>query len=326
MHSIAPATAPRPLPMKVRLLLGSWISLASTLKYYTCLPYPRIPRALRVLRGPYSAYSRGPHSACIRGRPPRPCCEILAHPPSATCRSDAVRPECLDKEHCQMDLRFSHRPARRLTARRLDHRGRRRGSRQDRQRRRRRTPRTGGVRAFKGIPFAAPPVGDLRWKAPQPVKNWTRRSARPTQFGPRCMQRAVFGDMNFRSNGMSEDCLYLNVWTPAKSAQRAAAGAGLLLRRRLRRRRRLRAALRRREHGAQGHRRAHRQLPARRVRLLRPSGADQGIAAARVGQLWAARPGGRAALGAAEHRRVRRRSQEGHDRRRVGRLARRSAR
>ncbi len=74
-----------------------------------------------------------------------------------------------------------------------------------------------GVRAFKGIPFAAPPVGDLRWKPPQPVQNWTGvRQA--TQFGPRCMQRAIFGDMNFRSNGMSEDCLYLNVWTPAKSS------------------------------------------------------------------------------------------------------------
>jgi len=74
-----------------------------------------------------------------------------------------------------------------------------------------------GIREFKGIPFAEPPVGDLRWKPPQPPKNWTGvRSAE--KFGPRCMQRSVFGDMNFRSNGMSEDCLYLNVWTPAKSS------------------------------------------------------------------------------------------------------------
>src|SRR6185369_2813421 len=58
-----------------------------------------------------------------------------------------------------------------------------------------------GVRAFKGIPFGQPPVGDLRWKAPQPVRNWTGvREAK--QFGPRCMQLPVFGDMNFRSNGM----------------------------------------------------------------------------------------------------------------------------
>ena len=78
-------------------------------------------------------------------------------------------------------------------------------------------PQSSGVRMFKGIPFAAPPVGDLRWRAPQPVKDWD--GVRPaTQFGPRCMQQPVFGDMNFRSNGMSEDCLYLNVWTPAASA------------------------------------------------------------------------------------------------------------
>jgi para-nitrobenzyl esterase len=71
-----------------------------------------------------------------------------------------------------------------------------------------------GVRSFKGIPFAAAPVDDLRWKEPQPVKNWTDvRNA--DQFGARCMQRAG-GDYWFRSNGVSEDCLYLNVWTPAK--------------------------------------------------------------------------------------------------------------
>src|SRR5580658_8730580 len=74
-----------------------------------------------------------------------------------------------------------------------------------------------GVRSFKGIPFAQPPVGDLRWREPQPVKNWTgARNA--DQFGPRCMQRTSPGaDYWFRSNGMSEDCLYLNVWTAAKS-------------------------------------------------------------------------------------------------------------
>ncbi|WP_202910523.1 carboxylesterase/lipase family protein [Hymenobacter sediminis] len=75
-----------------------------------------------------------------------------------------------------------------------------------------------GIRTFKGVPFAAPPVGELRWKAPQPVQNWTE--VRPAKaFGPRAMQLPVFGDMNFRSNGVSEDCLYLNVWTPAKSSK-----------------------------------------------------------------------------------------------------------
>ena len=75
-----------------------------------------------------------------------------------------------------------------------------------------------GIRSFKGIPFAEPPVGDLRWKPPQPVKGWA--GVRKTdKFGPRCMQRSIFADMRFRSNGMSEDCLYLNVWTPAKTGR-----------------------------------------------------------------------------------------------------------
>ncbi|QMW04125.1 carboxylesterase/lipase family protein [Spirosoma foliorum] len=74
-----------------------------------------------------------------------------------------------------------------------------------------------GIRAFKGIPFAQPPVGDLRWKEPQPTKNW-QGVRKADHFGPRAMQGAIFGDMGFRSDGMSEDCLYLNVWTPAKSA------------------------------------------------------------------------------------------------------------
>ncbi len=78
-------------------------------------------------------------------------------------------------------------------------------------------PAKNGVRSFKGIPFAAPPVGDLRWRAPQPVKNW-KGALNADEFGPRCMQRlGPNSDYWFRSNGMSENCLYLNVWTPAKS-------------------------------------------------------------------------------------------------------------
>jgi para-nitrobenzyl esterase len=74
------------------------------------------------------------------------------------------------------------------------------------------------VREFKGIPYARPPVGDLRWREPQPVKNWTGIH-QAAQFGPRCMQPSGGPgfDYWFRGNGMSEDCLYLNVWTPAKS-------------------------------------------------------------------------------------------------------------
>jgi len=73
------------------------------------------------------------------------------------------------------------------------------------------------IRTFKGIPYAAAPVGDLRWKAPQPVASWEGVRKADT-FGPRAMQARLFADMIFRDNGPSEDCLYLNVWTPAKSA------------------------------------------------------------------------------------------------------------
>jgi para-nitrobenzyl esterase len=73
-----------------------------------------------------------------------------------------------------------------------------------------------GIRTFKGVPFAAPPVGNLRWREPHPVQSWTG-IRKAVKFGPRAMQRPVFGDMNFRSDGMNEDCLYLNVWTPAKT-------------------------------------------------------------------------------------------------------------
>ena len=73
-----------------------------------------------------------------------------------------------------------------------------------------------GIHSFKGIPFAQPPVGNLRWKEPLPVKNW-EGVRKADKFGPRAMQLPLFGDMNFRSNGMSEDCLYLNIWTPAQS-------------------------------------------------------------------------------------------------------------
>tara|TARA_R110002051_G_scaffold7053_4_gene33271 strand:+ start:2909 stop:4540 length:1632 start_codon:yes stop_codon:yes gene_type:complete len=70
-----------------------------------------------------------------------------------------------------------------------------------------------GIQRYFGIPFAKPPVGELRWKAPQPLDNWNGIKETKS-FGPRPMQTLVFGDMKSRSNGVSEDCLYLNVWTP----------------------------------------------------------------------------------------------------------------
>ena len=71
-----------------------------------------------------------------------------------------------------------------------------------------------GVKKFLGVPFAQAPVGELRWKAPQPVQGWEGvRSAK--QFGDDPMQPNIFGDMSFRGSGRSEDCLYLNIWTTA---------------------------------------------------------------------------------------------------------------
>jgi len=81
-------------------------------------------------------------------------------------------------------------------------------------------PPKDGVRSFKGLPFAQPPVGDLRWREPQPVKHWSG-VRRADTFGPTCMQRlSPNADYWFRGDGMSEDCLYLNVWTPATSGRK----------------------------------------------------------------------------------------------------------
>jgi para-nitrobenzyl esterase len=72
----------------------------------------------------------------------------------------------------------------------------------------------GKVKAFLGLPYAAPPVGDLRWKAPEPPAKWKgERDA--TKFGAHCAQGRVFDDMIFQDAGPSEDCLFLNVYAPA---------------------------------------------------------------------------------------------------------------
>ncbi|MGE5721888.1 MAG: carboxylesterase/lipase family protein [Sphingomonadales bacterium] len=80
-----------------------------------------------------------------------------------------------------------------------------------------------GVTAFKGIPFGAPPVGALRWKPPQPVAPW-RGVRAADRFGHVCMQPPGKGRVNVSvdlpgSPTMSEDCLSLNVWTPAKTGR-----------------------------------------------------------------------------------------------------------
>lgn len=84
--------------------------------------------------------------------------------------------------------------------------------------------RSTDVRVFRGIPFAAPPVGDLRWRPPQPVEPWDGIRA-ADRFGDVCIQPPGRGRLNIAvlpdSPEMSEDCLYLNVWTPAESADDA---------------------------------------------------------------------------------------------------------
>ena len=82
-----------------------------------------------------------------------------------------------------------------------------------------------GLQTYFGIPFAKPPVAILRWREPQPVENW-KGVLSTKAFGPKPVQAIVFGDMNSRASGMSEDCLYLNVWTPAK---RNTAGLPVLV-------------------------------------------------------------------------------------------------
>jgi para-nitrobenzyl esterase len=76
----------------------------------------------------------------------------------------------------------------------------------------------GKVRTFKGIPYAAPPVDSLRWKAPQPAPAWTG-VRKAVDYPPRAMQGRIYDDMVFNDGGPSEDCLYLNLWMPANPPQ-----------------------------------------------------------------------------------------------------------
>src|ERR1035437_3854774 len=70
------------------------------------------------------------------------------------------------------------------------------------------------VIAYKGVPYAAPPVGDLRWRPPQPMATW-KHILFARDFGPHCIQSGSYPDMVFHDPGPSEDCLTLNVWAPS---------------------------------------------------------------------------------------------------------------
>ncbi len=73
-----------------------------------------------------------------------------------------------------------------------------------------------GIKVYKGIPFAAPPVNDLRWKAPQKTEGW-KGIRKAFKYGPACQQPDMSKLTMRKYETISEDCLYLNVWTPAGS-------------------------------------------------------------------------------------------------------------
>jgi para-nitrobenzyl esterase len=74
-----------------------------------------------------------------------------------------------------------------------------------------------GLNVYKGVPFAAPPIGELRWRPPMPVAPWTT-TRKADAFAPACMQVGV-SMAGETPPTVSEDCLYLNIRTPAKSAR-----------------------------------------------------------------------------------------------------------
>ena len=77
----------------------------------------------------------------------------------------------------------------------------------------------GSVRIFKGVPFAAPPTGNRRWQPPEPAEPWSG-VFKADVFGSACVQGDVFGDIFPRGKPMSEDCLSVTVWAPAKPASK----------------------------------------------------------------------------------------------------------
>jgi len=74
-----------------------------------------------------------------------------------------------------------------------------------------------GILVFRGIPYAAPPVGDRRWRAPAPLEHWSGVRA-ADRLGKNCVQAQPYSDIDPFAAGVSEDCLYLNVWTTGLDA------------------------------------------------------------------------------------------------------------
>jgi hypothetical protein len=176
-----------------------------------------------------------------------------------------------------------------------------------------------GSHVWLGIPYALPPIGERRWRAPEAPVAWDG-AREALAFGNHCPQFAsAFGGVSDVPAGAvsgNEDCLYLNVYAPRMeraATRRRSARDGLDPRRR--QRDRLFELLRRRAHGADARRRRRDdQLPARPARLVPPRRVARRCDTRRaVGQLRHARSGARARVGARRHRRLRRRSGQRHD-------------
>ena len=165
------------------------------------------------------------------------------------------------------------------------------------------------VMVFKGIPYAAPPIGDRRWRPPAPPEPWTDvRDA--TQFGPRCPQTAPCARRAGEPAPASEDCLTLNVWTPAKSERRPARRHGVDPRWRIHVGIGHVAPPRWDEPGSSWRGRREFQLPTGSAGVPGAPGAVARVRTRRLRQLRAARSDRRAPLGSREHRGVRRQSGE----------------
>ena len=153
------------------------------------------------------------------------------------------------------------------------------------------------VQVYKGIPYAAAPVGNLRWREPQPATHWDG-VRKADQFGAMCTQPAFRGaNPSATPPNMSEDCLFLNVWTAATSANDRRPVMVWIHPGGYTHRLGIDARLRWRGAGEEGCGAGHDQLPAGRVRILLASRIDQGIRASRVGKLRAHGSGGGAAAG-----------------------------
>lgn len=160
--------------------------------------------------------------------------------------------------------------------------------------------RESGVVRYLGVPYAQPPVGDLRWRDPRPVDAWSGvREA--TRFAPACPQVGVSMPGEPQSP-TDEDCLYLNVWAPDDSSEGqpypvivwipGGADEGL----------NLDTALRRGGVGAAGRGRRHGRLSFGCSGLPRPSRTDVGERGGRLGKLWSDGSGRGPPMGQGQHR------------------------